>query len=944
MKSASMFFAAAMILVSSVHVRLNHAQTPSNIQITTNTKDQSETAIAINPVNNKHLMVVWNDFKDAVDPDAAKKAKAGYAFSTDGGNTWPIVNVILPYDRDGINYTWGFDPSCAFDRSNNAYYCYVARRTDLTEAFGPIHLAKTNDNGASWDHARVSPSFTYQDKPFMTIDNTGGTYNGRIYVSWADLTTLQEVIKFAVSVDGGSTFPTVVDLGISTGIDNSRVSSEPLVSGAPSVLCGAFVQGPVPAVAPNGDVYVAWLQTEDGRPGFPGTIQVRRGIPSQTSPYISFPNNAVTAANINVLCGLDNPYNQGAYRIWSFPTIAVDQNTGYIYVAYTQLDPNPTGNLNVYYTRSTDNGQSWSLPEKTTDPAFDSYAQFFPWFSIDPTGRLGLLYCDNRNDPDPNVVPPMIDVFYTEYDNVFGFAFAPTIRVTAVTSDANKATFTTDYQGLASTYGFFFPAWNDFRNSTMQNPQNTDAYFARVNRGPTSNSGLATAWGSARKTVYVNSKWHQIFFSNNQVIYAYSTDDGSTWQDYRVISGQVNVSANSNSALATRNNFLYSVFLESGSFNRIYFNRNSSGAWLITPFILTSLGVEITHLSFAIASDGTGHVVWVESAAVLLPGSSTLKHGTFSVDAGTPALSNITTVYTTTTGTITNPALALDSPNNKPHVIWSVSNEIRYSNKTGSNWSSSIKISNTSGVSQYPSVLYNPSTSKLGAVWHNNSTGNNEIWYRERTGSSWGAFQNLSNSSASSTYPFIGGPINSAAVVLWVENVSGNNEIKYTWVGQSDTGLFATTTGSSLYPTFTFRVNGASTRVLGLWTEGSSSPYLVEDGYKDFTPLLPKLVAEKDLPEILPKEFALYQNHPNPFNPTTTIRYALPKSERMSLRIFSLLGQGIRTLVDEQKAAGDYEAVWDGRDNNGRFVSSGVYVYRLEAGNFSDTKKLVLLQ
>jgi len=461
-------------------------------------------------------------------------------------------------------------------------------------------------------------------------------------------------------------------------------------------------------------------------------------------------------------------------------------------------------------------------------------------------------------------------------------------------------------------------------------------------------SSTATGWGSTQKSVYTtnNSRWHQIFQTNGQIAYAYSTNDGSSWQGHQFINGAVNVSTSSNPALSTRSNFLYSVFSsaqETDGFYRIYFNRNSSGNWLTTPLLLYSAGAEISYLSFAIeATSGTGHMVWVEGAQALLA-TSTLKHGTFNVDAGTPVLSNITTVYTTSTATITNPALTLDGTN-KPHAVWSVSNEIRYSNKTGSNWSSSIKISNTSGVSQYPSVLYNPSTSKLGAVWHNNSTGNNEIWYRERTGSSWGAFQNLSNSSASSTYPFIGGPINSAAVVLWVENVSGNNEIKYTWVGQSDTGLFATTTGSSLYPTFTFRVNGASTRVLGLWTEGSSSPYLVEDGYKDFTPLLPKLVAEKDLPEILPKEFALYQNHPNPFNPTTTIRYALPKSERMSLRIFSLLGQGIRTLVDEQKAAGDYEAVWDGRDNNGRFVSSGVYVYRLEAGNFSDTKKLVLLQ
>jgi hypothetical protein len=449
-------------------------------------------------------------------------------------------------------------------------------------------------------------------------------------------------------------------------------------------------------------------------------------------------------------------------------------------------------------------------------------------------------------------------------------------------------------------------------------------------------SATASAWGSAQKTVYTanNSRWHRIFQSDGQVVYAYSTNDGSSWQGTQFINGAVEVSTSSNPAFATRNNFLYSVFSSS---NSIHFNRNSSGQWLSTPLVLTTVGNTITYLSFAIASGGNGHVVWVEGAAALLPGSSTLKHGTFTVDAGTPTLSGIATVYSTPTATVTNPALALDGTN-KPHAVWSVSNEIRYSNKTGSNWSSSIKISNTSGVSQYPSIFYNPSNSKIGVVWHNNSTGNNEIWYRERTGSSWGSFQNLSNSSASSTYPFIGGPINGSPVVLWVENVSGNNEIKYNWVGQSDTGLFAATAGSSLYPTLTFRSIPGGGRVLGLWTEGSTFPYLVEDNHRDFVPL-GKPFAGEDTPETLPNKFALHQSYPNPFNPETAIEYDLPQPSHVQLVILNTLGQKVAQLVDRAQLAGRHRVTWQ---TNGH--ASGTYFYRMRVGEFEQTRQMSLVR
>ena len=94
----------------------------------------------------------------------------------------------------------------------------------------------------------------------------------------------------------------------------------------------------------------------------------------------------------------------------------------------------------------------------------------------------------------------------------------------------------------------------------------------------------------------------------------------------------------------------------------------------------------------------------------------------------------------------------------------------------------------------------------------------------------------------------------------------------------------------------------------------------------------------------LPSSFALKQNYPNPFNPVTSIAYDLSSVTYVSLKVYDLLGRHIRTLVNESQMAGSYLAVWDGKDNTGGMVSTGIYLYRLETEQFISTKKMVLLR
>ncbi len=93
-----------------------------------------------------------------------------------------------------------------------------------------------------------------------------------------------------------------------------------------------------------------------------------------------------------------------------------------------------------------------------------------------------------------------------------------------------------------------------------------------------------------------------------------------------------------------------------------------------------------------------------------------------------------------------------------------------------------------------------------------------------------------------------------------------------------------------------------------------------------------------------PKVFSLSQNYPNPFNPKTVIRFGLPKDSWVNLDIYNVLGQRVRALVDERLSAGMKEVEWDGKDDKGFEVSSGIYFYKIKAGDFSDIKKMVMLK
>jgi len=124
-------------------------------------------------------------------------------------------------------------------------------------------------------------------------------------------------------------------------------------------------------------------------------------------------------------------------------------------------------------------------------------------------------------------------------------------------------------------------------------------------------------------------------------------------------------------------------------------------------------------------------------------------------------------------------------------------------------------------------------------------------------------------------------------------------------------------------------------------SDGGNSAY---SGVGVFTSASLSTDIDEPMADVLPNDFALGQNYPNPFNPTTSIEYNVADAANVSIRIYNVLGQQVRTLVNGQMSPGRYTVQWDARDEAGQSMPSGLYIYRMEAGSFSQTRSLVLMK
>jgi hypothetical protein len=132
---------------------------------------------------------------------------------------------------------------------------------------------------------------------------------------------------------------------------------------------------------------------------------------------------------------------------------------------------------------------------------------------------------------------------------------------------------------------------------------------------------------------------------------------------------------------------------------------------------------------------------------------------------------------------------------------------------------------------------------------------------------------------------------------------------------------------------------------LGVAADGPSYYFVTATDFAGNESEAAQLDAVSDTPDAPPARFALHGNHPNPFNPATTIRFELGAPAPVRLAVFDMSGRLVRHLVDgDRLGAGRHDRTWDGRDGDGRSMAAGVYLYRLEAGDFRRTQRMTLVK
>jgi hypothetical protein len=311
-----------------------------------------------------------------------------------------------------------------------------------------------------------------------------------------------------------------------------------------------------------------------------------------------------------------------------------------------------------------------------------------------------------------------------------------------------------------------------------------------------------------------------------------------------------------------------------------------------------------------------------------------------------------TTDQGTTWITLTGAWTSVDLIQSKPQIM------VKRSTNRGVNWQTAKKVCDPNYNDYSDPKLAGTQGTSSYRVWvaHSARLGNNWYvlyYYSTDQGTTWLGSNGLCSSGE--TQPLCDltvkrGDDSKVHAAYCVES-DGSREIRYAWTSPgSPTGWVVQTDVSDLRPTLAHapEISFYQDNPVVFYSWGYGIPYEyprnlyvdaqhftgVEQGGQELSPIA---------------EFSLSQNYPNPFNPATTIRFKV-EGERLkvpiptTLKIHNVLGQLVRTLVDEPKWTGSYTVIWDGKDDRGSEVASGVYLCKLQVGDQSQTKKMVLIR
>ncbi len=385
----------------------SHETVSQNVQIN-NVEDPNEPSIMMDP-NNPNIMVVGSNLNS-------------YYRSTDYGETWVGNTLTSSY---GV---WG-DPVIDVDNLGNFYFFHLSN-TSNGEWIDRIVCQKSTDKGNSWSDGTFTGlnGTKDQDKQWSVIDRN----NNNIYLVWTQFDEIWSsdpsdisVILFSKSLDGGNTWSAPLRINKFSGDSKDG---------------GNSVTGAMPAVGPNGEIFVSWYG--------PNGIMFNRSL-DQGSTWLpeEIMISSVPGGHIFDITGIQ--------RALILPVIKCDlsdgANHGAIYVNWND-QRNGVGNTDIWLSKSIDGGDTWSSQKRVNDDN-SSTEQFFPWMDIDQTnGNLHFVFYDRRN-----YTSHLTDVFLA-YSGDGGDSFTNR-KISETPFLPNSGIFFGDYNNLTVHDNIVRPVW-----------------------------------------------------------------------------------------------------------------------------------------------------------------------------------------------------------------------------------------------------------------------------------------------------------------------------------------------------------------------------------------------------------------------------------------------------------------------------------------------------
>ena len=522
--------------------------------------------------------------------------------------------------------------------------------------------------------------------------------------------------------------------------------------------------------------------------------------------------------------------------------------------------------------------------------------------------------------------------------------------------------------------------WDDDRDG------NPEIYYKRSPDGGvswgtdtrlTNNSALSGSPSVSVDGSTVHVLWYDARDGNYEIYYKRSTDGGLSWgADTRLTN---NSAASWHPCVSDIGPVVYAVWedLRNG-FSNIYYKRSIDAGltWGADIALTNILNSYSGSPSVFAASNYSPYVVWEDYR----DGNMEIyyKH---SPDGGLTWASDVR--LTNNSASSSSSSIAV-SGNSFIHVVWSDNRdgnyEIYYKRSTdgGVSWGTDTRLTNNSAVSDYSSVSV--SGSNINVIWYDARDGNNEIYYKRSTdgGVTWGADTRLTNNSGNSQFP---GIALSGSVVhaVWQDNRDGNTEIYYKKdpsgnppPSAAPSGLTATTVSATrINLNWTdnspnengFKIerstNAGTTWILrdsvgqnthtysDLGLSGSTTyHYRVyaynaggNSGYSNIAFATTLVTGIHPVTSEIPKAYKLFNNYPNPFNPSTKIKFDIPKSSFVKITVYDITGSEVKTLVNEVLQPARYDIEF-----NPGSLTSGIYFYKLTTNEYTATKKMVLVK